>query len=999
MKIQGWSVERFGALRNYEVRDLPDGLTVFYGPNGAGKSTLVAFIRQMLFGSLRAETDGRRGFAQGGWAGRLDCSGSGSTYTIAQKSDRPSTITRHDGGDAGPAGLDYLFGGPDARTIGSLLTFDITDLQTFPLLASPAIRDRIFPPGAARNLRTIQRAVDAIQIRKSEIAQRGNAERQKQSTAPVELQSRIERSTRAAARIGQLVQAHAQAQLTFDHRSRAITDLKADSAKYDALTDLAPMWQELTQARRELDGLDPIDQFPTDPERRLEQALAARQAAERTVAQLAGQESLRGEGSVAPSDGGHEPSSAGDGRFSAVVRQPVRLQDSLDAGQEDSTGWQRRLKEAMDAVRESERRFEATSRAVRELETTRAEVSATLNRPEPPNILTLDEEARLVQQVRTTLAGLASDQSFTKRWQDQIAERSATIRILETDIAAIPSNFLSYMGWLAAILGSAGSVWRGVEHDIPGFAILAGSAILCAIGSTVQGSRRTKALDDEATRRDQLGSAREELERACQNLLHHQERASRRRFDISVDSVRLGLPPMPTDLQLKEREAELEAQRRQRAEWDRAHSSLTENLSTLAKNEELRRQHAQALMAAQGHERQTVQQWNQWKVHAGLAEVATTTRSGGEAVRTESELLETCRQLRSQIAEWEHNATEWNTRARAALVGIAPEPERSREAESARSGGVMVAQAPTATEQSPALQAGRRRLRQCEDALTQLFSQAGVADETAFRARLGAYRRRTALTQAIRSCEARFSERLRREPSPDLIKRELAEGHVEEWRQRATRSNAELSNLESSRDEAMRQLRQLDAEISAAMAESSELPALEAERSGLAAEALATARASRTLAVAGSLLEDARRHLERESQGPALRRASEALAAITLSRYERLAASEDQRELVVLDTRNGWMPVNQLSRGTAEQLYFSLRIGFAEESAQRGSRLPIVIDDVLDHFDPKRSQAMARQIVELSRSHQVFVFTRRPETSDMLRHMDPSAKLMTMQEL
>ena len=68
MKIQGWSVERFGALRNYEVRDLPDGLTVFYGPNGAGKSTLVAFIRQMLFGSLRAETDGRRGFAQEGWA-------------------------------------------------------------------------------------------------------------------------------------------------------------------------------------------------------------------------------------------------------------------------------------------------------------------------------------------------------------------------------------------------------------------------------------------------------------------------------------------------------------------------------------------------------------------------------------------------------------------------------------------------------------------------------------------------------------------------------------------------------------------------------------------------------------------------------------------------------------------------------------------------------------------------------------------------------------------
>jgi uncharacterized protein YhaN len=83
----------------------------------------------------------------------------------------------------------------------------------------------------------------------------------------------------------------------------------------------------------------------------------------------------------------------------------------------------------------------------------------------------------------------------------------------------------------------------------------------------------------------------------------------------------------------------------------------------------------------------------------------------------------------------------------------------------------------------------------------------------------------------------------------------------------------------------------------------------------------------------------------------------------------------------------------------ARQLHFSIRVGLAEESAQRGPRLPIIIDDVLDHFDPKRSQAMARQVVELSRRHQIFVFTRRPETSDLLQKLDPTANLVTMQEL
>jgi hypothetical protein len=159
----------------------------------------------MLFGSLRAETDGRRGFAQE--AGQDDSTARdlGAPTRFAQKSAGPSTITRHDGGDAGPAGLDYLFGGPDARTIGSLLTFDITDLQTFPVLASPRFATNLSAGCRAQpsNHSARCRRDSDQEIRDR---QRGNAERQKQSTAPVELQSRIERSTRAAARIGQLVQ-------------------------------------------------------------------------------------------------------------------------------------------------------------------------------------------------------------------------------------------------------------------------------------------------------------------------------------------------------------------------------------------------------------------------------------------------------------------------------------------------------------------------------------------------------------------------------------------------------------------------------------------------------------------------------------------------------------------------------------------------------------------------------------------------------------------------
>ena len=497
----------------------------------------------------------------------------------------------------------------------------------------------------------------------------------------------------------------------------------------------------------------------------------------------------------------------------------------ITAATEELSAWQRRLKDALEAARASERELDTTERAVRELELTRNEITTTLNRPEPPSVAVLDEEARLVQHVRTTLAALLNEQTSAKRWQDQIAERGSSVRSLETQVIRIPSSVLSYVAWCASVVGIVAAVLRYTIDDDLGLMLLVGFSIASAAGAAIQRRRRTKALEEDTNRRNELTSARGELERACQSLLHQQERASRRRFEISVDSVRLGLPPMPTDLQLKEREAEVEAHRRQRAAWDKAQESLTDNLNALTKNEELRREQAQSVVAAQTHERQTTQQWHQWKVHAGLTEGGGAARGAADSVRTEAELLENCRRLRIQIAEWEQNATDWNSRARAALVSLT-------DTDGSGAGNGVTAAEPE-VEQSPAVQAARRRLRQCDDTVRHLFAQTGVPDETTFRARLDTSRRRLGLTQTIRACEMRYSERLRREPSADAVLRELSDGHVDEWRRRAAQTVAELTSLETSRDDALRQIRQLEADISAASEEAAELPVLEAERSGL----------------------------------------------------------------------------------------------------------------------------------------------------------------------
>jgi len=69
-----------------------------------------------------------------------------------------------------------------------------------------------------------------------------------------------------------------------------------------------------------------------------------------------------------------------------------------------------------------------------------------------------------------------------------------------------------------------------------------------------------------------------------------------------------------------------------------------------------------------------------------------------------------------------------------------------------------------------------------------------------------------------------------------------------------------------------------------------------------------------------------------------------------------------------------------LSRGTREQLYLSLRFGLIREFGERTERLPVVVDEVLVNFDPKRAGRAARAFAELANTNQVLVFTCHPET-------------------
>ena len=79
------------------------------------------------------------------------------------------------------------------------------------------------------------------------------------------------------------------------------------------------------------------------------------------------------------------------------------------------------------------------------------------------------------------------------------------------------------------------------------------------------------------------------------------------------------------------------------------------------------------------------------------------------------------------------------------------------------------------------------------------------------------------------------------------------------------------------------------------------------------------------------------------------------------------------------DSEDNSKDPTQLSRGTREQLFLSLRFGLIRELGQRSERLPVIVDEVLVNFDPRRGMMAAKAFVDLAQTNQVLVFTCHPQ--------------------
>lgn len=129
---------------------------------------------------------------------------------------------------------------------------------------------------------------------------------------------------------------------------------------------------------------------------------------------------------------------------------------------------------------------------------------------------------------------------------------------------------------------------------------------------------------------------------------------------------------------------------------------------------------------------------------------------------------------------------------------------------------------------------------------------------------------------------------------------------------------------------------------------------------------------------ARKVLEEAAREVQ-EDIVPRLRpHATHWVEEVTGGRYRDLLIDPtDGIRLSVFAPETGErQPVEQLSRGTIDQMYFALRLALVQFFSENGKTpLPILMDDSLVHFDGERLRQAMRILGKVSQQHQIILCT------------------------
>ena len=276
-------------------------------------------------------------------------------------------------------------------------------------------------------------------------------------------------------------------------------------------------------------------------------------------------------------------------------------------------------------------------------------------------------------------------------------------------------------------------------------------------------------------------------------------------------------------------------------------------------------------------------------------------------------------------------------------------------------------------------------LKKAKQEKEDLVQSGGAANAEDFRKRAELVRLRTALEDKRRSAHERLQSLSGPGESLESLKKQLGDTDIQAIGEAERRAEEKREAVNEDIESRSPKLGEIRNKLEGLMNEE-DSSKLRADRHRLLEEMSGHAREWAVRTIAGNLLREAQSKFERERQPGVVRHAESFFRNITDGRYRTVFSPLGKSELQVTDSSGVPKQPNQLSRGTREQLFLSLRFGLIRELGQQTERLPVIVDEALLNFDPERGLRAARAFVELSQANQVLVFTCHPTIVELFQN-------------
>ncbi|MCY4528630.1 MAG: AAA family ATPase [Chloroflexi bacterium] len=1031
MRIRQLHIDGFGRFSGVEYGPLESPVTVFYGPNEAGKSTLLEFVRRVLFGFPRrnARVNAYPALAGGRYGGRIAIETSdGGLYEVRRTSGRSFSgdvaLTSGSGEPLPETELTTLLGNNSRDVFEQVFAFTLNELYSDELLSDANVNSQIYSAGMG--VTSLQEVMNTLDRSRNGLFRTGGSTQEIYSAANrlETIDSTLQEVADNAARYGELTSRLQQVENELEGSAEQRRRIQSRYNRQVTLQRAWEAWNDSVSAEQELAALPVIDDFPADGVNRLE-ALEERVRTARREYESARLRMTEAEGKAKVKvDHGAILKHSSDIRrlqngrtaFDGSIKDLPERRAELDGHVKTLTDtlkdlgpdWDEARLEGFDlsiAVRQ-----EITQHGDRLREASAEQLSRRSDLRQ--NIVALEEATDAESKAQREFEAAEEPNLNT----EQIRQRRNLVRTARTQLAEIGQlrqNVLNLQGQLEGLENTTSQAFMddrsrtiGASLFIFGMVLLIGGGILggtaifigVIAGIALGGLGAYLFLSvtpahSSGVESPLAGPIRESLRRTETTIQGLESRMAQEAAPLGLDQINDNSLRASEEL-VDEEEGRLRERTRLSDAFEAAKDLARQRQSRAEESAIAVTEADRKLEAAQG-------EWQAWLTERGLLDSFTPETAGvlqgqvelgrsrlGDVRSWQQRIMAIQKDIDEYVDAVEPLASAFDVTfdrndprtVAAAADRLVTLFEEVRESVRKREGAEA-----ELDEAEMDLEGRKSDLERAKEDLGQLLQSGGAKDAEEFRARADLFRRRTSLEEKARAAQNRLQQLSGPGEAFERLQADLASTDPQSTTDQLTALQEERDNAEARHEELSTERGSVQNELRTLMGEE-ESSRLRMERNVLLEQIKGNARDWARLTLAQSLLDEARRKFERERQPGVVRHAEKFFTNITEGRYRQVYAPLGEQTITVTDAEGGTKQPSELSRGTREQLFLSLRFGLIRELGQRTEPLPVVVDEVLVNFDPDRALRAAAAFTELSGTNQVLVFTCHPTVVELFRN-------------